>query len=175
MQQTDFKIRLRKAKPGDLSLLKHWDKQPHVIEAIPDEYWNWELELKRNPTWREYLIAELNGRPIGFIQIIDPAEEETHYWGNAEPNLRAIDIWIGEEGDLGKGYGTVMMKLTLERCFNDKKVNAVLIDPLESNKKAHKFYERLGFKFVEKRKFGKDKCFVYRLTREDWNSIFEIE
>jgi aminoglycoside 6'-N-acetyltransferase len=47
-------------------------------------------------------------------------------------------------------------------------VAAVLIDPLESNVRAHKFYERLGFRFVEKRAFDKDVCFVYRLDRREW-------
>ena len=51
------------------------------------------------------------------IQIIDPALEESHYWGDVPENLRAIDIWIGEETDLGKGYGTQMMQLALARCF----------------------------------------------------------
>jgi RimJ/RimL family protein N-acetyltransferase len=73
------------------------------------------------------------GRPIGFVQIIDPAREESHYWGDCEPNLRAIDIWIGEADCLNKGYGTQMMRLAIERCFADPSVTAILIDPLASN------------------------------------------
>ena len=66
------------------------------------------------------MIAELDGRPIGFVQIIDPAREESHYWGDAPGGLRAIDIWVGEADDLGKGYGTEIMKLALVRCFTDR-------------------------------------------------------
>ncbi len=168
MQTTNFNILLWEATFADLSLLEEWDNQPHVIDSDPNDDWNWEVELGRNPDWREQLIAELNGRPIGFIQIIDPALEESHYWGNVPANLRAIDIWIGRAEDLGKGYGTVMMNLALKRCFKDEQVTAVLIDPLESNTKAVRFYERLGFKLVEKRRFGEDKCLVYRLDRLDW-------
>lgn len=62
--------------------------------------------------------------PIGFIQIIDPVREESHYWGDVAENLRAIDIWIGAETDLGKGYGTKMMQLALVRCFADLSVTA---------------------------------------------------
>jgi aminoglycoside 6'-N-acetyltransferase len=47
-------------------------------------------------------------------------------------------------------------------------VTAVLIDPLASNTRAHVFYQRLGFRFVERRQFGLDDCFVYRLERADW-------
>lgn len=158
-------IELRPAGPGDLALLRRWDEQPHVVSADPNDDWEWEAELGRSPPWREQLIAELDGRPIGFVQIIDPALEETHYWGDAPPGLRAIDLWIGEAHELGKGYGTQMMRLALARCFADPGVSAVLVDPLASNVRAHRFYERLGFRFVERRRFGADECFVYRLDR----------
>jgi aminoglycoside 6'-N-acetyltransferase len=166
MNQSPPNIHFRDATLQDLGLLNHWDEQPHTVASDPNDDWGWETELTRQPPWREQLIAELDGRPIGFVQIIDPAEEDSHYWGDSEPNLRAIDIWIGEATDLGRGYGTVMMKLALERCFRDPAITAVLIDPLASNHRAHRFYERLGFQFVEQRFFDEDDCFVYQLTRE---------
>lgn len=158
-------IRFRPATPADLELLRHWDEQPHVIASDPNDDWSWETELSRSPDWREQLIAELDGRPIGVVQIIDPAREESGYWGDVPAGLRAIDIWIGEPADLGKGYGSTMMRLALGRCFAAPDVSAVLIDPLASNVRAHRFYERLGFRFVEPRRFGADECFVYRLDR----------
>ena len=83
-------------------------------------------------------------------------------------NLRAINIWIGEPTELGKGYGTTMMRLALARCFADPLVTAVLIDPLDINTLAHRFYQRLGFTFLEHRRFGDDDCSVYRLNRATW-------
>ena len=166
----DTEIKLRPATIADLELLQHWDEQPHIIACDPNDDWHWTEELQRKPEWREQLIAEIGDCPLGFIEIIDPALEDEHYWGDIEPNLRAIDIWIGEEEDLGKGYGTKMMQLALVRCFQDPLVTAVLVDPLVSNTRAHRFYESLGFKLIERRWFGQDDCFVYRLTRDDWNS-----
>jgi hypothetical protein len=96
-------MNLRPATSADLDLLRHWDEQPHVIASDPNDDWHWEEELDRTPDWRKQLVAEIDGRPIGFIQIIDPAREESHYWGDIAENLRAIDIWIGEATDLGKG------------------------------------------------------------------------
>jgi len=162
-------LHLRSTTPTDLDLLRHWDEQPHVIASDPNDEWGWEVELDRTPDWREQLIAEVDGRPIGFVQIMDPVREESHYWGDVPKDLRAIDIWIGEETDLGKGYGTQMMQLALARCFADLAVTAVLVDPLASNTRAHRFYERLGFQFVEQRRFGKDDCYVYCLKRADWH------
>ena len=112
-------MHLRRAIPADLPTLAHWDAQPHVIAATGDDdgVFDWATELPRAVDWRELLIAEAGGRPIGFLQIIDPAREETHYWGEVEPNLRAVDIWIGEAADLGRGFGSEMMQLAIERCF----------------------------------------------------------
>lgn len=163
-------LRLRPATPDDLDLLRRWDDEPHVVAADPNDDWGWETELARSPDWREQLIAEVDGRPIGFVQIIDPAREDSHYWGDIEPGLRAIDIWIGEADDLGRGHGTTMMRLALARCFAAPEVTAVLIDPLESNTRAHRFYERLGFRAVGPRTFGEDHCLVYRLERADWEA-----
>ena len=155
--------------PSDLPLVVFWDAQEHVIDSDPKEDdWDWEVELARTPDWREQLIAEVDGRPIGVLQIIDPAREETHYWGDCADDLRAIDIWIGEESDLGQGFGTRMMELAFERCFADARVAAILIDPLVSNVDAHRFYKRLGFQFLEQRNFGGDECYVYLLTRDKW-------
>ena len=161
-------VNLRPATSADLGLLQYWDEQPHVIALDPNDDWYWEVELDRTPDWREQLVAEIDSRPIGFIQIIDPAREESHYWGAIAENLRAIDIWIGEATNLGKGYGTKMMQLALARCFANPAVTAVLVDTLVSNTRVHRFYERLGFQCVERRQFGKDDCFVYCLNREDW-------
>jgi aminoglycoside 6'-N-acetyltransferase len=160
-----MRISLRAATLNDLDLLQHWDKQPHVIASDPDEEWNWETELDRNPLWREQLVAELDGRPIALVQIIDPALEETHYWGEVSENLRAIDIWIGEPDCLGQGFGTQIMKLAIERCFAVPEVSAILIDPLVSNQRAIRFYERMGFRFVEHRRFGESDCAVFRMDR----------
>lgn len=158
-------ITLRPATIEDLTLLKYWDTKQHVIDCDPDDDWNWEVELKRSPEWRQQLVAELNGEPLGFIQIIDPYLEETHYWGDVPPNKRAIDIWIGEETHLNKGYGTTMMELAIDECFKNPAVDGILIDPLKSNVKAHRFYERIGFEFVEEREFDGTPCYVYELFR----------
>lgn len=167
--ESKFVINLRPATIADLDLLRHWDEQAHVLAADPNDDWGWDVELARSPIWREQLIAQIEDRAIGFVQIIDPALEDSHYWGDVAANLRAIDIWIGEESDLGKGYGTQMMKLALAKCFADPVVTAILIDPLASNTRSHRFYERLGFKWIDRRYFGDDDCFVYQLDRADWH------
>ncbi len=162
-------MKLRLATLTDAPTIEAWDREPHVIAASgADPMYDWRAELPRPVPWREFLIAEVDGRPIGMMQIIDPEQEESHYWGEIAPNLRAIDIWIGAAADLGQGYGTEMMRLAIARCFAAPEVTAILIDPLVTNTRAHRFYERLSFRRIDRRMFEEDNCYVYRLDRGDW-------
>ncbi|MFN8126413.1 MAG: GNAT family N-acetyltransferase [Candidatus Nanopelagicales bacterium] len=164
-------VTFRAAALDDVDLLTRWDSQPHVVAATgadDDQDWAVAINSRDDATW--HLIAELDGRPIGLVQIIDPAREVTHYWGDVPPNLRAIDIWIGEESDLGHGWGTQMMRLALQRCFSSPEVTAVLIDPLATNTRAIRFYRRCGFREVGPRRFGEDDCLVMRIDRRQWQA-----
>lgn len=159
-------VTLRPATLSDQPLLERWDEEPDVVASDPTDDWHWGEELAKTPPWREQLVIEVDGVPVGFIQIIDPAEEETHYWGDCGPGLRAIDIWIGEAEYRGRGVGGAAMREAIRRCFAPPEVEAIIIDPLVSNVDAIRFYERLGFQFVERRRFGADLCHVMRLERK---------
>src|SRR5262249_55311935 len=148
---------LRRATGADVALLAHWDRQPHVVAALGgDAGIDWADELTRESDVQQTFLGIVDGRPVGLVQIVDPAREPTHYWGDVEPDLRAIDIWIGAAADLGHGLGTAMMTAALDRCFADEQVAAVVIDPLATNVDAHRFYARLGFAVVGRRAFGDD-------------------
>lgn len=174
-------VTLRRATLTDVPTLERWDREPHVISATTHNAdaekafgdHDWSIEIPKQSEHDEYLIAELDGRPIGGLQIIDPHREPTRYWGEIAPNLRAIDIWIGDANDHGKGYGERMMRLAFQRCFADLRVTSIVIDPLASNTRAHRFYQRIGFVPVERRLFnGEDDCLVHRITREAWRVRF---
>ncbi len=159
-------ISLRLATVDDAQILRRWADDVDLWTPSSEEgSFDWDSEIPRLVPWRELLVAEHDDRPIGFIQITDAAREESHYWGDVERGSMAIDIWIGDPTDRNHGYGSEMMKLAIARCFARDGAKSILIDPLDANERACRFYERLGFKFVEKRSFGKDLCRVYRLDR----------
>jgi aminoglycoside 6'-N-acetyltransferase len=171
-------VTLRRATPDDVVSLDLWDNDPDVIACSTDDpnatvafaSTEWGHELAAQDEHSQYFIAELDGRPIGAMQICDPHLETSHYWGEIAPNLRAIDIWIGTPGDRGRGLGAEMMRLAIEHCFADARVTGIVIDPLASNVRAHRFYRRMGFEPVGRRNFGGDDCLVHELTRETWEA-----
>lgn len=165
---TDVAVTLRPARIEDQATLERWDTYAHVVAATgDDDVVDWATELRRSVPWQEQFMIEADGRAVGVIQVIDPREEDSHYWGDIEPHLRAIDIWLGEPDDLGRGYGAEAMRLAIARCFADPEVTAIVIDPLQRNVAARRFYARLGFVDVGPRRFGEDDCMVMRLNRGD--------
>ena len=173
----DDVIVLRHAVASDAAHLALWDTDPGVIACASDNEdaqfafgADWAEELAMQSSVFFYLIAEHEGRPIGAMGVIDPHLEPTHYWGDIEPNLRALDIWIGDAADRDRGFGTAMMRAAIDTCFAEPNVTAIVIDPLNTNTEAHRFYQRLGFTPVGRRTFGDDDCLVHRLERADWRS-----
>jgi aminoglycoside 6'-N-acetyltransferase len=172
---------LRRATTRDAHWLDLWNRDADVIACSTDDPnakvafdgVEWREELAAQDEFSQYFIGELDGRPIGAMQICDPHLETSHYWGEIAPNLRAIDIWIGAPEDRGKGHGTDMMRLAMTMCFADPFVTGVVIDPLASNERAHRFYRRMGFVAVGRRNFGRDDCLIHELTRDDWRMLWQ--
>jgi aminoglycoside 6'-N-acetyltransferase len=161
---------LRPAVLADAPLLRSWESAPHLAGHLGDDDWQWEQALRAPHASREPFIAESNGRPIGFVEILNPSLDPERYWGDAPAGLRAIDIWIGEPDAVGRGHGSAMMRQALGRCFAAPEVTAVMVDPLAGNIDAHRFYARLGFRPVERRRFGDDDTLVMRLERHEWET-----
>ena len=75
-------VRLRPMRLDDVDALHRWDEDEAVVAALGGpgaDWYDWPTELARRVPWRELLIAEERGRPIGFVQLIDAREEESHY------------------------------------------------------------------------------------------------
>jgi aminoglycoside 6'-N-acetyltransferase len=163
---------LRAATIDDSYLLKNWDLDEAVeYSGGDDDSYDWDYELPGNVDWREFLIAEVDAVPIGMIVLIDALREESHYWGQDVPaDSWAIDIWIGDQEHRSKGYGALMMQQALQRCFVNHGASLVLIDPLQSNHRAIKFYRRIGFTDVGPRRFENDDCLVMSMTRDIFES-----
>ena len=88
--------------------------------------------------------------------------------GERASGLRAIDIWIGKEAYIGRGFGKKMEEVVVRLCFADRMVSAILIDSIAPNKKARSFCKELGFHLVEYRHFSIVEDVAYRLERSVW-------
>lgn len=163
-------IVLRRTTLVDLPTLRVWDADAEVVASGAGRSAEvWAAELPREVDWYEPLIAELDGEPVGYVELIDAAREESHYWGDdVEVGAWGLDIWVGRPADRARGIGTAIMHAALRRCFTVHRASAVLLDPLPTNSRACRFYERLGFQLLGVRRLGDDDCCVYRMGRDDY-------
>lgn len=159
-------LRLRTATLADVPTLERWDEDPAVRDpALVGGWWDWSVELTGPASWVERLVAEDDGRPLGFVQLLDTAADPSGYWGDdAALGVWAVDIWVGDAADRGRGYGSRMMRLALDRCVTVHGATTVLVDPLASNVDAHRFYRACGFEPMGERILDGDRCLVHQWT-----------
>ena len=86
---TMTELGIRAATPADAALLARWNELPHVRAAVSDDGvrgfdCDWAEELQPRDDGGAYFVAEADGRPIGAMQIIDPAEQDFPF---EEPTL----------------------------------------------------------------------------------------
>ena len=79
----------------------------------------------------------------------------------ADSNFKEIVLWLLRLRRRFRVTGASMFPLLSEG-------DEVLIDPLSSNTDAIRFYQRLGFRFLERRWFGDDLTDVHVLSRSKW-------
>ena len=159
------KVTIRLATIKDETALTTWANKPHIREAVGYD-WDWSSELTQRRFWVQQYITCYNEKPIGFFQVINTGHDPDNYWKSlADIKTAAIDIWIGEERFLGKGIGTFMMQYAIERCFADPEIVRILLDPLKTNIRARRFYERIGFEFYSEMKLDGEVCSIYQYLR----------
>jgi aminoglycoside 6'-N-acetyltransferase len=127
------------------ALLTGWLAQPHWREwwGEPEE----ELRLIYAIEDGEHLpfIACVNDQPIAYIQCWWPAQHPDVSWVREMiMTERGIDISIGDAANLGKGFGTLIVKHFAAKLFAEGATRLV-IDPDKNNGRAIVAYMKAGF------------------------------
>jgi RimJ/RimL family protein N-acetyltransferase len=118
-------------------MLADWRSRPHVTEwwgegTVDDD----EMPF----SW----IAELDGRPVGYLQGYVVMGE---WWPNeTDPGARGVDLFLADPELVGSGAGTEMLRQFVARLFADPAVTKVQIDPSPDNARAIRSFEKAGFR-----------------------------
>lgn len=138
-------IDFRAVTKRDIPLLKRWVVQPHWQEwwDAPDGSLA-EILGHLDSDTVEPMIAELDGRPVAYVQSYDPHLEDGHPYQDQPFGTLGLDIAIGEAADLNKGLGTQILIDLAALLFEEGSIRLV-IDPHPDNKRAIRAYEKAGF------------------------------
>ncbi len=83
------------------------------------------------------IVKKENDELIGNIGLNDIDYKN----GTAE-----LGIFIGEQENLGKGYGTEAIKLLTNYAFKELRLHSIYLRTYDINERAQKSYEKCGFK-----------------------------
>ncbi len=140
-QDYDFRAVTKK----DAALLKRWISSPHWQEwwgdadsEVADILGNLDSDAV------EPMIAELDGRPIAYVQTYDPHMEDGHPYQDQPFGTIGIDLSVGEASDLNKGHGSAILT-ALTRLLFEEGAMRLIIDPDPANMAAVKAFGKSGF------------------------------
>ncbi|MDF3034572.1 MAG: family N-acetyltransferase [Alphaproteobacteria bacterium] len=171
-------ITFKSLKDTHLALLLKWLESSHV-----KKWWDQDI------VWTDQLIREKYGTYVdgykeekgvrkgmhAYIICVDDQEIGYVQFYNAYDFLRednvslkklglseslgALDIFIGEEIFVGKGWGTRIIKKICQE-YIDPRFEACFVDPDSTNLQAIRAYEKAGFIKIEKISNNKITCMV---------------
>lgn len=159
-----MKITFSRLEANHLPLFYEWLQKPHVKTWWdPDMNWTPELLQEKYSSYAEgyyfengikkplqAFMVDIDNKPAAYIQLYDirnyPGAE-----GILEDDTRdactGLDIFIGDETFLGKGYGTIILKTILSQHVSPQ-FDACYVDPDKQNLQAIRAYEKAGFRVL---------------------------
>ncbi|MGI8667615.1 MAG: GNAT family N-acetyltransferase [Jatrophihabitans sp.] len=148
-------LTLRPLTEPDLALLvgwvaaahvSRWWRDPATADAVRADY----LPCIQGSDPTHVLIAELDGRPLGFAQWYRWADNTEHAASlGAAMDEAGFDYLIGDPGDCGIGLGTRLIAAIIDRLRRAwPEVGGVVVDPEEANLASRRVLEHNGLDLV---------------------------
>ena len=148
--------------PDDYASFVRWRNEPHVAE------W-WTTDDEPTPTTFDRVVEDygprtedaawvtgcfilVGDRPIGYTQFYpwSGAAEEGREMGVPDvENSYGLDIFIGEPDLVGRGLGSRAVALLSRHLFDAHDATVVALTTPVENVRAHRAYERAGFRKVK--------------------------
>lgn len=169
----------RKQKPEDW--FEKWKKYDFIMDVIiclrPDVHSN-EKHFKRSTASSEDFdqsggAGDSEPKPIGMINV------STNVYGR-NPSNRACSLGIAIAAPYqDSGYGTEAVRWTIDWAFRRANMHTVHLGSVEYNKRAHRCYQKAGFKLDGKqrqchwhdRKFY--DLYLFSILEDEWEQLQE--
>ena len=174
-------ISFRRLCEGDLPLLHKWLNTDFVME------WYQTSDRSMKGIQQKYVpritgaepccvyIVTIGGEEVGLIQTYKLVDYPTYYAHldvEQDDCSSTMDVFIGNERYLHKGFGSKIIERFLEKVvFADPTVEKCYIEPATGNTVAMKAYEKAGFKFIKELppSHGEEAGVLMFITREGWS------
>ena len=155
-QRFPGQLTLRPFFDDDMALMERWLYAGHVKPWYEHPLdWLKELQERRGAfSFITHMIAEIDGRPIGFCQYYDCYHSRQYEdWGmeiTMPDEVFSIDYLIGEPENLRRGYAKTMIGLMLDK-LRALGAKTVIVLPDNKNTASNRALESSGFTWDGKR------------------------
>lgn len=159
----------------DIPLFLKWAEKDHVKSVWffgdyekPDYIYE---KVKGNGFDYPFIILS-DHIPIGYIQYCDLyafrtlAKDLKGVFTNEPPGSYCMDLFIGEEAYLNRGFGTHIVRQFSDWLLDEKQAHRVLIDPSVENIRAIRCYEKAGFSPLRKDHDGTCEVLILEKNHE---------
>lgn len=155
------RIILDSIKKSDTPLIVKWRNNENVRKNfIFQETFTEEMHNH----WMDTKVA--NGEVVQFIIRVKDSKKAigSVYFRDIDYEKKEAEygIFIGEDDERGKGYGSEAAKLALEYAFSELNLESVFLRVFADNLTAIHSYESAGFKETEYQKNAVENDGVYR-------------
>ncbi|WP_062436961.1 GNAT family N-acetyltransferase [Herbidospora daliensis] len=134
-------VTIRRAQAGDASTVRDLILALADHQNQADAVTVTDLEGMLSRPEIVYLIAERDGRPVGYVSWL----ERTSFWSGDE--YLALDDLFVAESERGNGIGERLMHAAADAA----KGKVIRWEVAEANVAAQRFYERIGARLVSKK------------------------
>ena len=171
-------MKIREYKQEDIDILKDWLNRNHIKKFFGNPS-DWINEITENLTadWITYFIVE-NPLPIGFLQYYETDIAPQGDWSGEPIGTVGIDYFIGEEKNVGKGYGAKIIGLLIDVISSKNEYDYIIADPIADNIASVKVLEKNGFIQQSNGLYSlcltNSKIKIYRATKQDVAAITEL-
>lgn len=157
-------VSFRRMTEQDFSLLHKWFQNPRIrewyargeafsLEMIRQKYLPRILHSQSIPNY----IIYINETAVGYIQCYHVSEhlpegmdqDDLLFRQYMPEELAGIDMFIGEDEFLHKGHASKALSAFLRKKLRGR-FQAVVVDPMKSNRQAVLFFERNGFAHISR-------------------------
>ncbi|MBI2279450.1 MAG: GNAT family N-acetyltransferase [Bacteroidetes bacterium] len=163
MKLKSANIYLRNLTPLDASSLFDWENNPENWEVSNtekpftreeiEEFVNQPQDINLNQQIRFVMCINQTNTPIGCIDLFEYELEKSV----------GVGILIAEKAYRNKGYATEALKLLIDYCRNELRVEHIFCNIFINNKPSIRLFENGGFKFIEERMLDGNKVNYFEL------------
>jgi ribosomal-protein-alanine N-acetyltransferase len=132
-------VRLRQMVAGDLPAVLDLER-----EAFPEDAWTPEMfggELRGGPTGRYYLVAEEDGRVVGYAGLLAPASRRARPGRGGPADVLTMAV---ARSHWSQGIGSALLEALLAEAAA-RGCAEVFLEVRVDNPRAQRLYRRHGF------------------------------